>query len=612
MSALHDVRALVEDLERHLGDPFDPRARMTFRRILELDEQEAYPHDLLGVLHAWGAQDHAVPARWGGRAVDIETSLQLMRQVARRDATLATALSLTSLSYMPIWVAGTDQQRSFYARQIAAGAKMSWGLSERSHGSDVLANELSARPVDGGYLVSGEKWLIGNATLADHLVLHARTRPSGGPAGFSLLVLDKRTVPAGQVEVLAGERLHGLRGIDMSGFRLHDCFVPHSARIGEEGQGLEIALKAGHAVRSMITSIALGAADTGLRLTLDFAVDRVIFGQSVADIPYSRGQLVDAYADLLVADVVAVVCTRSLQVCPEQSSVFSAVSKYLVPALLQPCMARLAGVLGARHYLRSDPRFGVFQKALRDMPVADFADGNSVVNLKSLALQLDKLLAEAPPPDHEVCRALFDLDAPLPDYAPWRQALSSRGGADHALRSLPRSVTRLHTVAERVGGDGGVQLHEAGRLAASFLDERERLRAELYALQQRFGARHVHRRELFELARQYTLLHAAACVAGAWAHASDLAELPPPAVALLALKRVHEQLHPVDRWTADPSLADAAEAAAAADLRRRHRRGDSFALRRFQLQSAPPGALHQTEVGADSDAGSRRSGREAA
>src|SRR5205823_5328892 len=180
----------------------------------------------------------------------------------------------------------------------------------------------------------------------------------------------------------------GLRGLDMSGIRLHGCFVPDPALIGGPGKGLEVALKSSQLVRTNITSIALGCADTALRTTLDFAVGRRIFDSRVVDIPYSRRQLVECFADLLIGEAVATGAVRGLQANPGQASITSSVAKYFVPTLLERTMGQLAVVLGARYYLRDDPRHGIFQKVLRDAPVATFADGNTVVNLKNVASQL--------------------------------------------------------------------------------------------------------------------------------------------------------------------------------------------------------------------------------
>ncbi len=86
-----------------------------------------------------------------------------------------------------------------------------------------------------------------------------------------MFALDRRRCPAGTVAALPNERLHGLRALDMSGIRVDGVFVPEDALVGAEGQGLELALKSAQVARVVIGSIALGAVDTALRLTMDFA-----------------------------------------------------------------------------------------------------------------------------------------------------------------------------------------------------------------------------------------------------------------------------------------------------------------------------------------------------
>ncbi|MFD0528739.1 acyl-CoA dehydrogenase family protein [Kitasatospora arboriphila] len=112
----------------------------------------------------------------------METGFNLLRLVARRDPTTATALIITSLAFLPAWIAGTAEQKQYLVDAMKQGSRYAWGLSERNHGSDVLGNELRADKVDGGYLLTGEKWLIGNARVADGLTVFARTKESGGPA----------------------------------------------------------------------------------------------------------------------------------------------------------------------------------------------------------------------------------------------------------------------------------------------------------------------------------------------------------------------------------------------------------------------------------------------
>jgi alkylation response protein AidB-like acyl-CoA dehydrogenase len=580
MTRVAELAALTEDLERHLGDPHDLAGPVPFATVLDLDEREQYPHVQLDHLRAWTAHEYGVPVSAGGRGVATQDSIAFGTAIARRDATLATALSITMLAYLPIWVAGTDEQRERYGRAVCNGAKVSWGLSEREHGSDLLANSMTARRVAGGYVVDGEKWLIGNATLADHIVLFVRTEERGGPAGFSILVLDKRSTPAHQISAVPAERLHGLRGIDMSGVRLTGCFIPESARIGEEGRGLEIALKSSHPVRVMITGIALGCADTALRLTLDFVTQRRIFGRTVSDVPYSRHKLVECFADQLLCDVLANCAARSLQASPGQSSVWSSAAKYLVPTTLDRTVSALGVVLGARHYLRAHHRYGMFQKAKRDLLVANFADGNTVVNLKNIALQLENLLAPVDETRLAVARersaVVFDWDAELPSIRPWAAQTVSRTG-DDAMLVLPHALQLLSARAGQ--GLEAERWQKCVRLGEQFLAEAERMRQERANLRVHPGRGYGDSAELFLLAERYCVVHAAAsCIA----HRAFSSWITPPldgaAPLLLCLQRLWHMLHPLDT-VVDESDVDAVASA----MLRLHDEHRSFGYRQFAL-----------------------------
>lgn len=579
-----DISACLADLERHLGDPYDDAGPMAAHRVLALDEQEEYPHEFVRHLRSWGLDDWIVPEAHGGRAVDVQDGFHLFRLVARRDATAATAMVITSISYMPLWIAGTEEQRQYFADLVRGGHKMAWGLSERRHGSDVLANEMTARRVEGGWELDGEKWTIGNATVADTVVVFARTSDKGGPGGYSIFAVEKSKLAEGQLEHLRNEPLHGLRGIDMSGVRLRGCFVSEQALIGREGQGLELSLKAGQFARILINLIALGCTDTALRTTLDFAVHREIFGGRVADVPYSRRQLVESFADLLISDAMATGAVRGLQLNPAQTSIASSVIKYFVPTVLRHTLTELAVVLGARYWLRDHPRHGVFQKALRDFGVAGFADGNSVVNLKNIALQLGQLLGtavEQPPQAVEdagqrVAR-LYDPSAGMPEYRPADQQLFSRG-VDDTVLTLPAAATALRKAATEAAGEDAALLERCADAAATIAGELHRMADEHRALTAARGREAGQSDELFDLAKQYCTIWAAGACVRLYLHGRDSVQpaLRSPAVLLVCLERLLRRFRPQQRATGPEEIATVAEV-----LLDRHRSGQPFAFLGF-------------------------------
>ena len=182
-------------LERHLGDPRDPASRISFREMLELDEREAFPAEAVAALDAFGLPRHYVPAALGGALRSFDAFCVLMRAVARRDLTVAIAHAKTFLGAAPIWIAGSASQKERLAAAVASGAKVALGLTEEAHGGDLFATETAAVETPGGYALSGEKWLINNATLGNAVTVLARTDPRGGPRGFSLFLVDKREAP---------------------------------------------------------------------------------------------------------------------------------------------------------------------------------------------------------------------------------------------------------------------------------------------------------------------------------------------------------------------------------------------------------------------------------
>lgn len=592
-----EVTTMTEQLEQHLGDPHDLASRMPYRGILENDEHERFPESYVDLLRRWGIQEFYIPESYGGRAVDVEVAFNLQRAVSRRDPTSCLAVMLNCLGFLPTWTVGTDDQKQLLVEALRQGRNLSFALSERHHGSDMLANEAVAEKVPGGYLLTGEKWPFGNANRADVVSVLARTAARGGPAGYSMFLLRKAAVARGSLVELAAERLHGTRSFDLGGVRMDRCFVADEALLGGEGHGLEIALRALQAARTIVNSFALGAFDTALRVTLDFSETREIFGHVVSDIPYSRRQLVECFVDLLTAEAVAIGAVRSLQAAPEQISVRSSVVKAMVPTLLERSMGQLTGVLGARFFLRDHPRYGIYQKMVRDLPVATLVDGNPVVNLKNIGSQLADLLARACDADsgtrHTAAAGvavLYGLDAPLPRYRPWDQELVNRG-MDDTLLAVPVSLMALRGLAERAKGEERGWLSRAVEITTELLTVTTRLRERCGDLRAELGRGYGDSAELHDLAARYCLLHAAAACLHVTVHSyhSLTDPFPSGALLLLQLERIYRQLQPAQS-AIEPDMVDAGMRV----LRHLYRENRAFSY--WSIQLAPRSEIGMEEI----------------
>ncbi|MGR8007747.1 acyl-CoA dehydrogenase family protein [Streptomyces hypolithicus] len=582
----NEVNSLAEELEQYLGDPHDPNSRIPFAGVLEHDVRGEYPVQYVSLLRRWGLHLHCLPGEWGGKAGNVETGISLMRLVARRDPSTAVGLALNSLGFMPAWTLGTDEQRTALIADMKRGSSVAWGLSEREHGSDLVANEVSAEKVEGGYRLTGSKWPIGNASIADKMVVFARTGKRLGPAAYSLFLLDKWQAEPGAVDDLPFEDLYGVRALDLSGVRMNGAFVPDDALIGREGQGLEIALKTSQTARVVLLHLALSAVDTSLRLAMDFAERRVLLGSTISDVPYTRRQLTEAFADLMVADAVVLGAARCLQKAPDQISVWSSVAKFLVPTLLEKTISQLTVVLGARTFIRDHPHYGMHQKMLRDILITNLADGNTVVNLRNLGQQLNGLLTTARDASAETrataavrAETLFGMDRELPVYEPWKQELFCRG-MDDAVLAAPDGLRRLRALAEAADGTERDRLERAADVAEDMLGRADSLTERATALKAELGPAYPQSPELFDLSKEYCLLHATAACVLTYVHSHDVLERPLPsgALLLLQLERLRRHLYPHEAVTDQAVVDEVMEV-----LRHLHREGRLFSHWQFRL-----------------------------
>jgi alkylation response protein AidB-like acyl-CoA dehydrogenase len=381
----------AERLEQYLADPWDPESAFSFQRAVEQDERDEYPEEACRLLYEWGFHHHLIPREYGGKFRSYEELLSLTRVVARRDLTVAVALGQVYLGAVAVWIEGSEAQKCRLAELIRGQEQACLALTEEAHGSDVLANEVRATRAAGGYLLSGKKWLINNATRGRVVTVFARTDPDGGPRGFSLFLVDKDGLAEGSYAPLPKKKTLGVRGADISGICFDGCLVPDGAMIGPPGAGLELALRCLQISRTICAGFSLGAADTALRATLDFALSRRLYGDTVIAIPHARGALVDCFLDLLICDCTAIAAARALHAATGQLGLWSAVVKYFVPTTAEDLIRTLSVLLGARYYLREGHAGGVFQKVLRDNAVVSLFDGSTVVNLNAIGLELRNL-----------------------------------------------------------------------------------------------------------------------------------------------------------------------------------------------------------------------------
>ncbi|MFO0954889.1 MAG: acyl-CoA dehydrogenase [Isosphaeraceae bacterium] len=508
----------VAALENHLGDPGRPERGASFAQALRHDELEDYPTEAQACIDAWGLFEFLIPVALGGGLRTTEELLELLRVVARRDLTLAVSFGANLLAALSVWIAGSDEQQQFVMRTLRSGCGLALAVTERGHGSDLLANDLRADPDADGFRLSGEKWLILNARRSAAMVVFARTRRSGGPRGFSLLLLDKRRLEPTAWEPLPREKTLGLRGADVSGARFRACPVSGDAAIGPTGRAYETVQLTLCVTRTLCGALALGAGDTALRTAVGFALRRRLYGRTAFEIPHAKSLLVGAFLDLLTCDCVTHAAVRALQRPGEPLAFWSAMVKYFVPTLIEQAVRDLSVVLGARFYLRSEQPCGVFQKILRDLSIVSVFEGSSVVNLGILSSQL----ARRPAPhagtegDEERVRDLYDLGRRQPPFSPTSLRLRPLT-ADPAVAGLPTAEALADGLMGHWPETTAETRNAIGESLARLREKASAWERAFRPLRDGYDSRaHAASPELLGRVKEYCRLHAAAACFHVW------------------------------------------------------------------------------------------------
>jgi alkylation response protein AidB-like acyl-CoA dehydrogenase len=184
----------AELLDRAFRDPRDPHNPFGFQACVTRDEHGVFPAVLCSAAREAGLHTCYLPTH------PFDEALMRVRTAARRDVALMPGVMISITALYTVLIGGSAEQRRRVTELVGRGGTISFGLSEEDSGSDVLAGTCRLAPDDGGYRLTGEKWLVALGGRCDALLVVARTGERG-PGAFTAVLLDRDALPADTVDV---------------------------------------------------------------------------------------------------------------------------------------------------------------------------------------------------------------------------------------------------------------------------------------------------------------------------------------------------------------------------------------------------------------------------
>jgi alkylation response protein AidB-like acyl-CoA dehydrogenase len=272
-------------------------------RAAEIDETDEFPWDLVNEMADLGLMGMPFPEEYGGAGLDYHSYAIGLAEISRGSGGLGTVVAAhTSLAGSMLYAFGSEAQKRTYLEPLNLGTDIgAFALSEAGAGSDVPAMETTARKEGDEYVVDGSKLWISNGSVADTVVVFAKTDPDAGNRGISSFVVRPKEDAGFHVE--GTEHKLGDKGCPTAELRFDGLRLPAERRIGEEGEGFVQALKTLNGGRITIAARGVGIARAALDEARSYAGDREQFGQPIGEFQAIKHKLADMDTKLQAAEL---------------------------------------------------------------------------------------------------------------------------------------------------------------------------------------------------------------------------------------------------------------------------------------------------------------------
>jgi alkylation response protein AidB-like acyl-CoA dehydrogenase len=370
-----DIVALRDVVRRFAAEAVRPHAR-------DWDRDQYVPDELVSQLAELGLLGILTPEKYGGAGLSYLANAVIIEELARQDggvALLVAAHNGLCLSHLNL--AASEEQKQKYLPKLTSGQMLgSWALTEPGCGSDAAALTTRAEPDGSGWRLTGHKQFITNGQRAGIFVVMARTDPQGGRRGISAFIVerDDKGFIVGKKE----DKL-GMRSSDTVTLDLEEVYVGPDRLVGKLNEGYLDTLKVLERGRIGIGALSVGLARGALEESIDYAKQRVAFGQPIAEHQAIQFMLADMATAIEAARLLVYDAATSLD-RGEEIAAKAAIAKLFASEIATRACLDGIQIHGGYGYTRDLP----VERYLRDAKLCEIGEGSSQIIRMVIAREL--------------------------------------------------------------------------------------------------------------------------------------------------------------------------------------------------------------------------------
>ena len=260
--------------------------------VISRDENSEFPREQIKKMGELGFMGMMGPEQWGGSGFDTLSYVIAIEEIAAVELATSTIMSVNnSLVCQVLLDNGNVEQKNEFLKPLATGNKLgAYSLSEPQSGSDASNMRTYAEKDGADYIINGTKNWVTSGQNSDIVIFFCLTNKDAGAKGVSAFIIEKG---APGLSIGKKEDKLGIRASDTCEIYFENCRIPAKNRIGDEGQGFSIAMKALGGGRIGIAAQALGLARSALEKSVTYAKERQQFGKSISQFGAIQNKIAD-------------------------------------------------------------------------------------------------------------------------------------------------------------------------------------------------------------------------------------------------------------------------------------------------------------------------------
>lgn len=361
-----DHRAVQDAVRAYVQDNIAPHAA-------RWDKEHHFPAAELKGLAELGCYGVAVPTEYDGAGLDYLALSLILEEIAAGDGGTSTVVSVNNCPVCSILMAfANEDQKERFLKPLARGEMLgAFCLTEPHVGSEAGGLRTTAARDGDDYVLNGVKQFITSGRNGDVAIVMAVTDKAAGKKGISAFVVPTN---APGYTVARIEDKMGQHSSDTAQILFENCRIPAANLLGQEGQGLKIALSGLEGGRIGIASQSVGMARAAFEAALKYSKERVAFGQPIFEHQAIQHKLADMATQIEAARQL-IWHAASLKDAGQPCLKEAAMAKLFASEMAERVCSMAIQVHGGYGYVSDFP----VERIYRDVRVTQIYEGTSEV-----------------------------------------------------------------------------------------------------------------------------------------------------------------------------------------------------------------------------------------